>query len=163
MFSEPTELLLIGCLIESIWTPKNPNQVQRTTPTTNSPTFLFNTMNNPMFSCSLLSNQRHDPPPCQKGRCRRNPIWRRSWARGCKIETCAKCGLWTSDRSPTCRVRAHLTARKISEPKLQLWIHLLQGNMPRWILIKKQRIRFSSVEHRCCPELQHWETGCEIK
>ena len=59
MFPEPTELLLIGCLIESIWTPRSKSNTL--TPKTNSQTYwqreISHVMNGIIFLC--LFNMSH--------------------------------------------------------------------------------------------------------
>ena len=74
MFPEPTELLLVGCLIESIWTPKSKSN--RLTPKTNSQTCwqreISHVMNGIIF-CVCLSLAIFSSTNCSEVMSKRTP------------------------------------------------------------------------------------------
>ena len=81
MFPEPTELLLIGCLIESIWTPKSESNTL--TPRTNSQTYwqreISHVMNGIIFCvCSTSAISVHQLSWSNVKKNTRRCRWRKS-------------------------------------------------------------------------------------
>ena len=137
MFPEPTELLLVGCSIESIWTPKSKSNTL--TPRINSQTYwqreILHVMNGIIFR--VCSTSAISVPPivlkwCRKERKKmqvkkesqqnrsRWRIWSRDTAQG--IQTCLLLLHQKAGRKPNLKVK-YLWARGMSsnQERRDLW------------------------------------------
>ena len=153
MFPEPTELLLIGCSIESIWTPKSKSNTL--TPRTNSQTYwqreISHVMNGIIFC--VCSTSAISVPPIVLKWCRKERkkmqvkkesqqnrsrwwIWSRDTAQG--IQTCLPLLHQKARGKPNLKVK-YLRARGMSsnQERGDLWWALVHQTTQNGIFTKK--------------------------
>ena len=141
MFPEPTELLLIGCSIESVWTPKSKSNTL--TPKINSQTYwqreISHVMNGIIFWClfniSHLSSINSLEEMSNTRRCR----WRKSHSQ--KIEADDEFGL-AMQRKDSWRALPllHQKARWKPDVKVKyLWARGLSSSQERTRLVSEQQ------------------------
>ena len=130
MFPEPTELLLIGCLIESIWTPRSKSNTL--TPRTNSQTYWqregSHVMNGIIF-CFCPTSAISVPPNVLKW-CRKEHNKMQERKSHSKIKN--RWWIWPRDTAQgirTCLPRLHRKARGKPNLKVKyLWLRGMSSN-----------------------------------
>ena len=132
MFPQPTELLLIGCLIESIWTPRSKSNTL--TPKTNSQTYwqreISNVMNGIIFC--VCSTPAMSVPPIVLKWCRKER--KKMQLKQGSQQIRSRWWIWSREAAqgiPTCLPLLHQKGRNESQIPLSSWNewHLRTGRV----------------------------------
>ena len=153
MFPEPTELLLIGCLTESIWTPRTKSNTS--TPKSNSQTFwqreISHVMNGSIFC--VCSTSAISVPPIVLKWCRKER--KKMQMKEASQQNQSRWWIWSCDTAQgiqTCLPRLHQKARGKPDLKVKyLWARGLSSNQERgdlWWAPAHQTIQNVSLTKR---------------
>ena len=134
MFPRPTELLLIGCLIESIWTPRSKSNTltQRTNSQTYGQREISHVMNG-IILC-FCSTSAISVPPIVLKRCRKEH--KKMQVKKESQQNQSRWWLWSHDTAwgiRTCVPRLHRKARGKPNQKVRtyLWVRLMCSKQAR--------------------------------